>query len=60
MNNKEKALRQEFKENLELKDMHICDALNQRDEVLERLYNLQVEENRVKIQNINLIKTMAS
>lgn len=57
---KEKALRQEMKEKLESKDLQISDALNQRDEVLEKLYNLQVEENSAKIQNIGLIKLVVS
>ncbi|XP_075217718.1 uncharacterized protein LOC142322478 isoform X2 [Lycorma delicatula] len=53
---KEKILRHELKETSESKDNQISEALNLRDEVLERLYALEDEKNHVKVQNINLMK----
>lgn len=53
---RDKSLRLEMREKLDAKDRLISDVLAQRDEALGSLYNLQVHDNNVKLENINLQK----
>ncbi|XP_039277814.1 uncharacterized protein LOC120350000 [Nilaparvata lugens] len=45
-----------MREKLDAKDRLISEVLTQRDEALASLYDLQVHDNNVKLENVNLQK----